>query len=59
VIPTVPSTRFTSGPPADPLPADDPELMELDLRGLRSRWSATAARSPMTAAAMTGADLRA
>jgi len=58
-MPTVPSTRFTSGPPSDPLPADDPELMELDLRGLRSRWSATAARSPMTAAAMTGADLRA
>jgi hydroxyethylthiazole kinase-like uncharacterized protein yjeF len=45
--------------PIAPLPADDPELFALDLRGLRNRWAATAALSPMTAAAMTGADLKA
>jgi len=45
-------------PPA-PLPADDPGLFSLDLRGLRARWAAAAARSPIGAEAMTGADLRA
>lgn len=42
-----------------PLPADDPELLGLDLRELRRHWAATAARPPMTGAAMTGADRRA
>jgi ADP-dependent NAD(P)H-hydrate dehydratase / NAD(P)H-hydrate epimerase len=42
-----------------PLPADDPGLFELDLRGLRTRWAEAAARPAMTAAAMTGADRRA
>ena len=42
-----------------PLPADDPELMRLDLAGLRRRWAAAAARLPIGAEAMTGADLRA
>lgn len=42
-----------------PLPADDPELMRLDLRGLRRRWAAAATRPPIGAEAMTGADLRA
>jgi NAD(P)H-hydrate repair Nnr-like enzyme with NAD(P)H-hydrate epimerase domain len=41
------------------LPADDPELFELDLRGLRGRWASTAARPPIGAEAMTGADRRA
>lgn len=41
------------------LPADDPGLMDLDLRGLRQRWSAAAARPPIGAQAMTGADRRA
>src|SRR5262245_60559485 len=45
--------------PVAPLPADDPSLFELDLRGLRERWADTAARPPMTAEAMTGADRRA
>src|SRR4051794_41899135 len=46
--------------PARPrLPADDDELWDLDLRGLRTRWAEAAARPPMTAAAMTGADRRA
>jgi ADP-dependent NAD(P)H-hydrate dehydratase / NAD(P)H-hydrate epimerase len=62
-MPTVPST---SGPAAisgslaePPLPVDDPTLFELDLRGLRERWAPTAARPPITAEAMVGADRRA
>jgi len=42
-----------------PLPADDPELFSLDLRGLRRRWAEAAARPPMTGEAMIGADRRA
>ena len=42
-----------------PLPADDPGLFELDLRGLRARWAATANRPPMSAEAMIGADRKA
>lgn len=41
------------------LPADDPELFELDLRGLRRRWAHRAALPPMSAEAMRGADHRA
>jgi hydroxyethylthiazole kinase-like uncharacterized protein yjeF len=41
------------------LPADDPELFVLDLRGLRRRWASAAARAPIGSEAMTGADLRA
>jgi len=48
-----------SDPPSVPLPADDPGLFELDLRGLRHRWAEAAARQPITAEAMTGADRRA
>ncbi len=44
---------------ATPLPADDPELFDLDLRGLRTRWAAAAARQAIGAEAMAGADLRA
>jgi len=39
-----------------PLPADDPRLFELDLRGLRARWAPTAARGAIGAEAMAGAD---
>ena len=54
----------TSPPPAaadstTPLPADDPELFGLDLRGLRRHWAATADRPPIGSEAMTGADLKA
>src|SRR4029453_12210378 len=42
-----------------PLPADDPTLFEVDLRGLRDRWAPTAARPAMTAEAMVGADRKA
>jgi ADP-dependent NAD(P)H-hydrate dehydratase / NAD(P)H-hydrate epimerase len=56
---TVPKPDARDRPPADLLPADDPLLAELDLRGLRRRWASAAARAPMTAEAMTGADRRA
>lgn len=42
-----------------PLPADDPSLFELDLDGLAARWATAAARSPIGAEAMAGADRRA
>ena len=42
-----------------PLPADDPEIFALDLRGLRHHWAAQAALQPISAEAMTGADRRA
>jgi hydroxyethylthiazole kinase-like uncharacterized protein yjeF len=62
-MPTAPTTRRstpTSTSLAEPpLPADDPTLFELDLRGLRDRWAPTAARPPMTAEAMVGADRKA
>src|SRR5262245_5079466 len=58
-MPTAPGARTASRPPVEPLPGADPEIMELDLRGLRRHWAATAARPTMTAAAMTGADRRA
>ncbi len=41
------------------LPADDPDLFERDLGGLRRAWAATAERGPIGAEAMTGADRRA
>lgn len=44
---------------ADRLPADDPDIFDLDLRGLRRRWAARAAMSPISGEAMTGADRRA
>jgi NAD(P)H-hydrate epimerase len=44
---------------APPLPAEDPRLFELDLRGLRQRWAQAAARGPIGAEQMTGADRRA
>jgi len=58
-MPTAPTSTFRAGRPDDILPADDPDLFELDLRGLRDRWARAADRPPMTAAAMTGADRRA
>src|ERR1700694_567414 len=54
--PPGPAHTADAGPP---LPADDPKLFEIDLRGLRSRWREAAARAPISAQAMTGADLRA
>jgi NAD(P)H-hydrate epimerase len=41
------------------LPADDPEIFTLDLRGLRQRWAARAALPAISAEMMTGADHKA
>ena len=52
----------TSSLPTDaapPLPADDPAIFEMDLRGLREHWSARAALPAISAQTMTGADRRA
>ena len=52
----------TSSVPTDaapPLPADDPAIFEMDLRGLRQHWSARAALPAISAETMTGADRRA
>ncbi len=43
----------------DILPADDADLFDLDLRALRRRWAAAAARAPFGSEGMTGADKRA
>jgi hydroxyethylthiazole kinase-like uncharacterized protein yjeF len=53
-----PSAAASSGR-ASPLPADDPELVTLDLGGLRRHWAQAAGRGPIGAEQMTGADLRA
>jgi ADP-dependent NAD(P)H-hydrate dehydratase / NAD(P)H-hydrate epimerase len=42
-----------------PLPANDPGIFELDLRGLRRRWGSRSALPAIGAEAMTGADRRA
>jgi hydroxyethylthiazole kinase-like uncharacterized protein yjeF len=49
----------TVDPVGPALPANDPSIFELDLRGLRARWAAQAALPPITGEAMTGTDLRA
>jgi ADP-dependent NAD(P)H-hydrate dehydratase / NAD(P)H-hydrate epimerase len=54
----MPSSPPTSAA-ASPLPTDDPDIFELDLRGLRHRWADRAALSPIGAEAMRGADRRA
>ncbi len=54
---TTPVTGAADGAP--PLPANDPAIFDLDLRGLRRRWAAQAALSAIGAEAMTGADRRA
>jgi NAD(P)H-hydrate epimerase len=54
------STETPATPPeAVPMPADDPALFDMDLAGLRRRWSAAAARMPISAEVMAGADHRA
>lgn len=54
-----PASPETSGDRGTPLPAADPVLFELDLRGLRRRWAGSAALPAIGAEAMTGADRRA
>jgi ADP-dependent NAD(P)H-hydrate dehydratase / NAD(P)H-hydrate epimerase len=52
-------TAVTRPPAESRLPADDPDLFELDLRGLRQRWADRAALPAIGAEAMRGADRRA
>jgi NAD(P)H-hydrate epimerase len=54
-----PASPETPGVRGTPLPAADPVLFELDLRGLRRRWAGQAALPAIGAEAMTGADRRA
>lgn len=56
-----PRTRYPwAVPPTTvPLPADDPELATLSLDELEVRWAEAAARTAITAEAMTGADRKA
>ncbi len=56
----MPATAHPPTPDAAPLlPADDPPIFEMDLRGLRRRWAARADLPAISAEMMTGADLRA
>lgn len=52
-------TAATRSAAASRLPADDPDLFELDLRGLRQRWADRASMPAIGAEAMRGADRRA
>ena len=47
------------GSPPPPLPADDSSLFTLSIDELAERWAEAAARTPLGAEAMTGADRRA
>jgi ADP-dependent NAD(P)H-hydrate dehydratase / NAD(P)H-hydrate epimerase len=59
-MPPVPvTTDRTDTPDRPPLPANDPAIFALDLRGLRRRWASSAALPPIGGEAMTGADRRA
>jgi ADP-dependent NAD(P)H-hydrate dehydratase / NAD(P)H-hydrate epimerase len=53
------TARPSSTDSAPPLPADDPSIFEMDLRGLRRHWAAQAALPAISAETMTGADRRA
>src|SRR4051812_26523821 len=57
----LPSAAHIDGarPPESALPADDPAIFEMDLRGLRHHWAARADLPPISAEMMTGADRRA
>jgi len=56
---SIPPTGESSTDGVFPLPADDPALFGLDLRGLRRRWASRADLPPIGAEGMTGADRRA
>lgn len=49
----------TTVDPAPALPADDPSIFTMDLRGLRRHWAASAALPAISGEAMTGTDRRA
>jgi ADP-dependent NAD(P)H-hydrate dehydratase / NAD(P)H-hydrate epimerase len=56
--PTTTTTDTASDGDA-PLPANDPAIFDMDLRGLRRRWASRGSLPPIGAEAMTGADRRA
>lgn len=49
----------TTVEPAPALPANDPSIFAMDLRGLRRHWAASAALPPISGATMIGMDRRA
>ena len=53
------SARPDTSDAASPLPADDPSIFDMDLRGLRARWATSAALPAISAQTMTGMDRRA
>jgi hydroxyethylthiazole kinase-like uncharacterized protein yjeF len=53
------TTTSAAAEPTERLPADDPDLFDLDLRGLRVRWAGAGARAAIGSEAMAGADLKA
>jgi NAD(P)H-hydrate epimerase len=56
----MPVTARPTSPEASPaLPADDPSIFEMDLRGLRRHWAARSGLPAISAETMTGADRRA
>jgi ADP-dependent NAD(P)H-hydrate dehydratase / NAD(P)H-hydrate epimerase len=58
-MPPTPIPADPAGTAEGPLPANDPLIFDLDLRGLRQRWASRALLPPIGAEAMTGADRRA
>lgn len=59
-MPTIRLAADPRDPAAEPpLPADDPAIFGMDLRELRTRWSARSSLPAIGAEAMTGADRRA
>ncbi|MGK2851215.1 MAG: NAD(P)H-hydrate epimerase [Candidatus Limnocylindrales bacterium] len=54
-----PSSVVQSSDGTTPLPASDPAIFAMDLRGLRRHWAAQAALPAIGAEAMTGADRKA
>ena len=59
MAPPRPAASDAAAGAASSLPADDPGLFELDIRGLRARWASAAARPPIGAEQMAGMDRRA
>jgi NAD(P)H-hydrate epimerase len=54
-----PTTTPAAADPIEHLPADDPAIFDMDLRGLRRHWAGTSTRAAFGSEAMAGADKRA
>ncbi len=55
----MPTAQPSTPGAAPPLPADDPSIFEMDLRGLRGHWAERASLPAISAETMTGADRKA